>query len=180
VRIIAGEWKGLHLMAPAGDVARPTTDRVKESMFNLMGLSWRGGTAVDLFAGSGALGLEALSRGAQASVFVDTSAASLKTIQENIERCHAQAMTQVWKRDWRSAWHQLASDDAPVGWVFVDPPYRLRLWDDVLNTIGTGSLMAQHGVVCEHPKTVQLPAEAGYLHRYKSKCYGDIQITLFR
>jgi 16S rRNA (guanine966-N2)-methyltransferase len=180
LRIISGQWKGLQLVAPVGDATRPTTDRVKESMFNLMGLSWTGHTAVDLFAGSGALGLETLSRGADEVIFVDKNPKSLHAIGDNIRRCKAEPWVQVWKMDWLAAWKQVVAQGVAVGWVFVDPPYRMMLWDKVLETIGCGEHPVTFGVVCEHPKTTMLPDTVGHLHLHKSKCYGDIQITMYR
>lgn len=180
MRIIAGQWKGMHLMAPPGVVARPTTDRVKEAMFNLLGIAWPGGAAVDLFTGSGALGLEALSRGASHAYLMDVSQTSMRAATENVQRCKAETRVSLWRTDWRAGWQRIVAADSPVGWVFADPPYRLDLWDDVLSTIGAtpGNLMS--GVVCEHPAGRSLAEQYGRLLRWKSKRYGDIALSLYR
>jgi 16S rRNA (guanine966-N2)-methyltransferase len=180
VRIISGQWKGLRLVAPPGHIARPTTDRVKESIFNLMGFDWSGQTVVDLFAGSGALGLEALSRGADEAILVDKNKTSIRTVRENVEKCHAQERAQVWALDWSVAWHRISQLGASIGWVFVDPPYSLNLWESVLRVISQSELSIHFGIVCEHPKHIRLPDEQGTLHTVKQKCYGDICVTIYR
>ncbi|MDQ0190857.1 16S rRNA (guanine(966)-N(2))-methyltransferase RsmD [Alicyclobacillus cycloheptanicus] len=180
VRVIAGEWKGLRLTAPAGKVARPTTDRVKESMFNLLGLDWPDGAVVDLFAGSGALGLEALSRGAQHAFFIDASHKSIRAVQDNVSRCRASARASIWQMDWRAGWNRVLAEQTVVDWVFVDPPYALDLWDDVLQTLGTHPGMLTHGVVCEHPSDRELLDTYACLVKWKSRTYGDIRVTIYR
>ncbi|GGJ08077.1 rRNA methyltransferase [Alicyclobacillus cellulosilyticus] len=180
VRIIAGAWRGCRLTAPAKEVARPTTDRVKEAMFNLMGWDWSGGLAVDLFAGSGALGLEALSRGAEAAILVDTDPRSLAAIRENVRRCRAEGRAQVWRMDWQLAWRKIASSCAEVGWVFVDPPYRLDAWERVLAVLAMSPVTIRHGVVCEHPRARVLPDAVRGLSRVKHRAYGDIAVSIYR
>jgi len=180
LRVIAGRWKGLGLTAPSGEVARPTTDRVKESMFNLMGFAWRGDVTVDLFAGSGALGIEALSRGAGHAVFADRSVASVHAVQENLRRCQAAAdHAFVWRTDWKQAWARVAELGYEVGWVFVDPPYKMNLWHEVLQELGSAQVPILDGVVCEHPRTQSMPMQVGNLKQWKHKVYGDIGVTLY-
>lgn len=180
MRIIAGQWRGVRLVAPAGEVARPTTDRVKESLFNLMGWSWEGGIAVDLFAGSGSLGLEALSRGADHAVLVDTHPRSLAAVRENVHRLRAEDRCSVWRLDWARAWERLERLGWAAGWVFVDPPYRLGLWPRVLSVLADSPVPIRHGVACEHPGSVNLPDAVGRLRRVKHRVYGDIAISLYQ
>lgn len=180
MRIIAGAWKGLSLAAPKGSVARPSTDRVKESMFNLLGIDWPEGAAVDLFAGSGALGLEALSRGAEHAYFTDTHAASLRAVAENVKRCRAEERVTVWRCDWGTGWSRVVSLGVPVAWIFVDPPYAASLWDEVLTVIGQSPGGLTHGVVCEHPVHQTLADTYGCLEQRKNKRYGDIAVSLYR
>lgn len=189
MRVIAGRFKGCRLVAPLGEVARPTTDRVKESMFNLMGFQWRGGVAVDLFAGSGALGLEAVSRGATRAVFVDTHPRCVAAVQENMDRCARTLASEaggpvhvgeVWRLDWEQALQRLVQADVDVGWIFLDPPYAQNLWPAVLEVLDQSPLRILHGVVCEHPKTVTLSSRVGRLQADKSKVYGDIAVTFYK
>lgn len=184
VRVISGRFKGCRLVAPSGDVARPTTDRVKESMFSLMGIDWNGGIVVDLFAGSGALGIEALSRGASRAIFVDTSAKSQRAIKENLSRCLGDSSEsedcEIWRLDWQAALARVKDEGLVIGWLFVDPPYKQNLWHKVLQDVGTSSTCPTFGVVCEHPKGSVLPAQVDNLVVWKSKTYGDICVTLYR
>lgn len=184
MRVISGRFKGCRLVAPSGDVARPTTDRVKESMFSLMGMHWQGGVAVDLFAGSGALGIEALSRGASHAIFVDHDAKSQRAIRENLSRCFGSSDKaeefEIWRFDWQAALSRIEEQHLSIGWVFVDPPYKQNLWIKVLQQVGSSALCPTFGVVCEHPKGTTLPDEVGALAIWKSKTYGDISVTLYR
>lgn len=179
LRVIAGMWKGRGLKAPNKEVARPTTDRVKESMFNLMGLAWRGTTAVDLFAGSGALGIEALSRGVPNAVFIDRNAQSLQIVRDNLSRCQALDSSLLMRLDWKRGWERVIELNQDIGWVFVDPPYKLNLWESVLVELGTGATPILDGVVCEHPRETDLPEQVGVLSKFKYREYGDIGVTLY-
>lgn len=184
MRVISGKWKGLRLESPLGQEARPTTDRVKESMFHLMGVDWQGGVAVDLFAGSGALAIEALSRGAQWAVFIDKSPRSMSLVRKNLERCraneYADTFIGTWARGWNHAIEFSRRKASDVGWVFVDPPYGLNLWETVLTEIGQAEVPVAFGVVCEHPKSVCLPGSVASLTQWKQRAYGDIALTLYR
>ncbi len=184
MRVISGRFKGCRLVAPSGDVARPTTDRVKESMFSLMGIDWLGGVAVDLFAGSGALGIEALSRGASHAIFVDHNPKSEQAIRENLGRCFGGSdgaeEYEIWRLDWQAALSRMEAQHLSIGWFFVDPPYKQNLWVKVLQQVGTSALCPNFGVVCEHPKGTALPDDVGELCIWKSKAYGDISVTLYR
>lgn len=180
MRIIAGEWKGLRLQSPKGANVRPTTDRVKESMFNLMGPVHRGLTVVDLFAGSGGLGLEALSRGAGHAVFVDKSGQSLRVLEENISRCQAESRSSILRMDWKDALRTLREEQHRLGWVLVDPPYRLDLWEAVLQFLQELRFEIVNGVVCEHSREYRLPEHVGELGVFKERTYGDIVLTCYR
>lgn len=179
MRVIAGKWKGRTLVAPTGTVARPTTDRVKESMFSMMGIGgFSHGCVLDLFAGSGALGLEALSRGADRAVFVDESVVSLRAVKENLKRVDALLCADVWRADWRKGISRLAEANQEISWVFLDPPYPKNLWEQALSNIGQ-QLLVTEGIVCEHPKTKVLPDEIDMFSIWKHKVYGDIAISIY-
>ncbi|KPV45359.1 16S rRNA (guanine(966)-N(2))-methyltransferase RsmD [Alicyclobacillus ferrooxydans] len=180
MRVISGIWKGRPLSAPPGTLARPTTDRVKESMFNLMGPNWGGEVAVDMFAGSGALGIEALSRGASHSVFIDKSSKSIDTVKANLTNLGAMTEATLIVADWATGWKRATAERSQVGWVFVDPPYAKQLWEPVLHTIAESGIVVQFGILCEHPKAFLLPDAVGRLVRAKERTYGDISVTIYR
>ncbi|OYU35550.1 16S rRNA (guanine(966)-N(2))-methyltransferase RsmD [Novosphingobium sp. PASSN1] len=122
LRIIAGTWRGRKLQAPAGDTTRPTADRTRETLFSMLTSrlgSWEELTVADLFAGSGALGLEALSRGAAKAVFVEQDAAAIRALRANIAALHAQAQCDVRAASVLA----LGPVPAPLDVVMLDPPY---------------------------------------------------------
>jgi 16S rRNA (guanine966-N2)-methyltransferase len=123
MRVIAGQWGGRRLQAPAGAATRPTSDRVREALFSILGDRVAGARVLDLFAGSGALGIEALSRGATEATFVDSSAAAVKAVQANLEALGAEA--DVRRADARVFLRGASREGRHYDLVFLDPPYRL-------------------------------------------------------
>lgn len=179
MRVIGGNWKGHRLEAPPGSLARPTTDRVKESMFNLMGPNRSDGVVVDLFAGSGALGIEALSRGASHAVFVDKSQRSMAAVRGNLTKIGCLNQSTLIIGAWQAGWERVAGEHVEVSFVFVDPPYAKGLWNAVLQTIAKSQVVVVGGIVCEHPKDVVLPDEVLTLYKKKERTYGDISVTIY-
>ena len=134
MRIIAGEMRGRTLYAPAGMDTRPTQDKVRESIFNILRFDVPDARVLDLFAGSGALALEAVSRGAQSAVAVDFSRAAIECIRRNVQAARAEDRVRILPMDYRRAIDQLASRGERFDLVFLDPPYRM---------VNTGEMAAQ-------------------------------------
>ncbi len=122
MRVVAGLYRGRRLVAPAGDATRPTSDRVREALFSVLGPSIEGARVLDLFAGSGALGIEALSRGAAAAVFVDRAPAAIKAVRANLEALGIEA--DVRRLEARAALRAASAGSEAYDLVFLDPPYR--------------------------------------------------------
>jgi 16S rRNA (guanine(966)-N(2))-methyltransferase RsmD len=122
VRVVAGRFGGRRLVAPPGDATRPTSDRVREALFSVLGPTVEGARVLDLYAGSGALGIEALSRGAAAAVFVDRSRAAITAIRANLDALGIEA--DVRRRNAREAVLAAARSREAYDLVFLDPPYR--------------------------------------------------------
>jgi 16S rRNA (guanine966-N2)-methyltransferase len=122
MRVVAGLFGGRRLISPAGSATRPTSDRVREALFSILGPGVEGARVLDLFAGSGALGIEALSRGAASAVFVDSSARAVTAIHRNLETLGIDA--EVRRIDARAALRPSSSPRDPYDLVFLDPPYR--------------------------------------------------------
>ena len=122
MRVVAGLYGGRRLVAPAGSATRPTSDRVREALFSILGAGVRGARVLDLYAGSGALGIEALSRGAASAVFVDRSPKAIAAIRANLEALAIEA--EVRRMDARAALRPPSSPADPYDLVFLDPPYR--------------------------------------------------------
>jgi 16S rRNA (guanine966-N2)-methyltransferase len=151
MRIVSGRWKGKALVAPKGDGTRPTSDRARQAVFNILehapwSVGLRDARVLDLFAGTGALGLEALSRGAASCLFLDTDPDARAALAANIETCSAQGVTRVWKRDAACLDMMPASANGPFDLVFVDPPYGKGLDVAALDGLAKGWL-AQDGIL---------------------------------
>ncbi|MDO5631746.1 MAG: 16S rRNA (guanine(966)-N(2))-methyltransferase RsmD [Paracoccus sp. (in: a-proteobacteria)] len=182
MRIVGGNLRGLKLAeVGAGDAAghlRPTTDRVRESIFNLLTNSPRpdpvpGARVLDLFAGTGALGLEALSRGAIRAAFVEDGAAGRALIRANIERARAMGTTDLWRRD---ATRLGPNRGAPYDLIFLDPPYGRTLGEAALQSALDGGWIAPGAtIVWEESRP---PAPPAPLTRIDQRRYGDTLVTL--
>jgi 16S rRNA (guanine966-N2)-methyltransferase len=184
VRIIAGKHRGLHLAAlgkgDAGAHLRPTSDRVRESLFNLLvqgaeGDQVTGARVLDLFAGTGALGLEALSRGAAHVTFVDDGAKARALIRENVEKCRAEGQTKIFRRD---ATRLGETQTAPFDLIFLDPPYGKGLGERALASALAGGWVAQGAlIVWEEGAEIAPP---GGVSPVDSRRYGDTRFTFMR
>lgn len=181
MRIIAGKVRGTKLGMVPGKHVRPTADRVKESLFQVLGPFFSGGRALDLFAGTGNLGLESLSRGVEQAVFVDSSFQSIETIKQNVAKTHFEEQSVIWKKDARRA----IADCMQQGWmfdlIFVDPPYQMNLYLPVLTEIEKQGLCIPNGIVItEYAKNVSLPDQIGALSTWRDLRYGETQIKLYK
>jgi 16S rRNA (guanine966-N2)-methyltransferase len=184
MRIVAGRWRGKALAdVGRGDPEahlRPTTDRVRESLFNLLtngrhGDLVTGARVLDLFAGTGALGLEALSRGAAHATFIDNGGAARALLRENIARCAAQGVTKVFRRD---ATELGELRGAPFSLVFLDPPYGQGLGERALASAMAGRWLAPGATVVWEEEAAPLPP-VGFTPLDERR-YGNTTITLFR
>lgn len=184
MRIISGRARGLHLAElGAGDKAahlRPTSDRVREAIFNLLasgtyGDPIGGARVLDLFAGTGALGLEALSRGAKRVTFVDDGTTARALLRENIEKMRAMGETDVWRRD---ATKLGENRGAAYGLIFLDPPYGLGLGLLALASAQVGGWIAPGAVVVWEENAPQ-PGPPGF-QRCDQRRYGDTWVTILQ
>lgn len=176
MRVITGQARGTRLEAPAGTAVRPTTDMVKEAVFSILQFEIVQARVLDLFAGSGQLGIEALSRGAKSAVLVDKAQEALQAIRSNLQRTRLLAAATVVASD-ASAYLSRTGEEFDI--AFLDPPYQKQIIDAVLP--GLVAKMAPRGViVCETEKNEQLPQKAGDFSIYKSYGYGKKKITVYR
>ncbi len=182
MRVIAGRAKGTRLMVPKGTVTRPTADRVREALFSILGERVAGSKVLDLFAGSGALGIEALSRGASEAVFVDNSAAAIAAMRDNLERCHLSDRGRVTKADAGRGLGALSRQAGPFNLIFADPPYKMIRSEvrGILHAILASGLVEAAGwIVLEHPSKEQPPVLQG-AEIDQSRPYGDTALTIYR
>ncbi len=177
MRIIAGLYKGRKLTPPSDLSVRPTPDRVKEALFSILGDRVEEATVLDLFAGSGNLGLEALSRGARKCYFGDSSRDSIRLIHSNVSHCKAEQLSHIIQGDYRNILSQIREK---VDLVFVDPPYRSQLWEDVLSIISEKDLMNPDGlIILEHPRELEFPQEMFHFRKMKEARYGTVVLSIY-
>ncbi len=174
-RIIAGAAKGRRLQAPAGLATRPTGARVRQTLFDILAPRMPGCRFLDACAGSGAIGLEALSRGAARVVLIETSAAAVAAIRENARVLRgAGGECEVLRQDARIAFRALADAGNRFDLIYLDPPYASGLYEELLQAAEAASLLADDGLlVAEHFKKRALPATIGRLARVRDVRVGE-------
>ena len=175
MRIITGRARGKRLATLEGEAVRPTSDRVKESLFNIIQFDLEGRKVLDLFAGSGQLGLEAVSRGAKAAVLVDSSKDAAAVSRQNVKACGFDTV-EVIQADYAA---YLLRRDQRFDIAFLDPPYGTGTLQKALPL--TAAVMHPGGtIVCEHPIAEELPETAGDFLRGRTYRYGKVGISLYR
>lgn len=176
MRVITGLARGRRLKTLPGNDVRPTSDRVKEGLFSSLQFDIEGRRFLDLFAGSGQMGLEALSRGCASCVFVDASKEALKVIKENVSACRFEDKSRIVNGD---ALSFLATYSGTFDIAFLDPPYKADLLLKALN--GVTKIMSDYGsIICEHPFDVALPDSVNGFNAVKVYTYGKIKLTVFK
>lgn len=181
MRIIAGEARGRRLYAPGGEETRPTADRIRESLFNILGTRTVGARVLDLFGGTGALALEAMSRGAQQAVIVDSNIKAIQCIRRNAEVTLGRGFEErirIIRADYRKAIERL---EGTFDLVFLDPPYRMEAaYKDALSRLrASGHLQTDTMVILEREsaRTVDIPAEFSVVD---VRTYGDTVVEFIR
>jgi 16S rRNA (guanine966-N2)-methyltransferase len=181
MRITGGEVKGRVLVSPKGLGIRPTSDPVREAIFDILGHLLEGIAVLDLFAGTGSLGLESLSRGASCALFVDHSPQAMRMLQKNLKRCGYEEKGAVLKWDLRKGLpvnHRWLKKG--LGLVFLDPPYEKGFIPPLLEDLSLcGLLLSRSQVVAETRKTEVLPQRVHGLCLVNTRYYGDTQITRY-
>ncbi len=181
MRVISGTRKGLPLKAVPGSGTRPTTDKVKESIFNMIGPYFEGGLAVDLFAGSGGLGIEALSRGIDTCIFIEKDPRAVPTIYENLKKCKLEDQAEVYKADATRAIKALEKRQARVDLLFLDPPYEKVGYYELINQFVEKNLLTDRAIIlCEHEKGVDLQERYGAFTLSRKELYGSTIISIYR
>ncbi|MDR3589643.1 MAG: 16S rRNA (guanine(966)-N(2))-methyltransferase RsmD [Negativicutes bacterium] len=181
MRIITGSAKGLKLKTPRGNAVRPTGDRVKEAVFNILTGLIPDATVADLFAGTGNLGLEALSRGAEKAVFVDNSHSSMNLLKENAVRARLADRAEFLRTDALAAISRLQQDKRIFHLIFCDPPYNRGHVDAVLARIDAAEILAPDGVVViEHSKHEPITAVLQKLQIRRSEHFGETTVSFLR
>lgn len=180
MRIIAGKFGGRHLNPPRDLKIRPTTDRVKQMIFDGLGYPFRFRQVLDLFAGTGNLGIEALSRGAQSVTFVDNSNAATEIISANLQLLSLAAVGKIIRLDVFKALQQFSTEAIQFDLIFADPPYQKMYAQSILGFLEGASLLAENGiVVLEHASRDFLPPDLSRLQCIKQKIAGETSFSFY-
>jgi len=181
MRVIGGTAKGRRLATLRTIALRPTPDRVREALFNILGRRMIDARVLDLYAGSGAIGLEALSRGAQGVVFVEAHEPACRLIEKNLDLCRLRERAMVWRGDVLKALTALQAEGQRFDLIFLDPPYRTPLAEDSLGRLGDSLLLAPDGlVVAEHFFKRSLQDQYGQLTRVRVARSGDVALSFYQ
>jgi len=177
MRIIAGKFKGRKLYSPKDESIRPTADRVKEAIFSMLDEYLNGAVVLDLFSGSGSLGLEAISRGAKICYFCDSSAESIRLTKSNIDKCNAGSQSVLIAGDFIKALLKMP-EKADI--ILLDPPYEKGFLDICLKKIYENGVLSEDGIiVAEHGAAEVLPDSLLTFNRIKKKKYGSALVSLY-
>ncbi len=187
MRITGGTLRGRTLAAPSDMRVRPTSDRVREAVFNILahndfdcGFDLEGAAVADLFAGTGALGLEAISRGAKYCLFVEEAAESRALIRENVETFGLTGVTKIWRRDATDLGPMGAGSGGPFNLVFLDPPYRKNLLPPALAALRDGGWLAKDAIcVAECAADEDIPDTDGFVV-LDERAYGETRVLILR
>lgn len=180
MRVVAGTYGGRRLKSLSGDQTRPTSDKVKGSIFNMIGPYFDGGVVLDLFSGSGSLAIEAVSRGCFAAVCVEKSFQAIKVIEENIEITKEKEKFSVLKADADHALTQFGQQNKSFDYIFLDPPYaKQKIVAQVERMLELELINPEGLIICEIDVKVQLPDEIPGLSLYKRKTYGTTEIVIY-
>ena len=181
MRVIAGALKGRRLTTPKGQTTRPTADQVRIACLDTLMPYLEAGPFLDLFAGAGGVGIEALSRGAPSAAFVEQDREAVAALEENIGRLGLSVRARVLRQDVARALEALARDAAQFAVVFLDPPYASPAAAPALERIARGDCLAPGAVVvAQHPTKAPPPPEPGVLRPWKSRRFGETTLTFFR
>ena len=186
MRVIAGRYGSRPLRSLRGMDIRPTSDRLRETLFDVLTAgnpsALKGTVWLDLYAGTGAVGIEALSRGAGMVYFVESSRTATQLVRENLRSLHIDSGYEILGKDAIRALRMLEKRGVAADYVFLDPPYRMtNEYETALETLGNdGPVHSGAAVIAEHQSKAQLPEEAGGLRRYRTLVQGDAALSFYR
>jgi 16S rRNA (guanine(966)-N(2))-methyltransferase RsmD len=164
-----------------GKATRPTTDKVKEAIFSKIGPYFAGGTALDLFAGTGSLGIEALSRGMDRAVFIDIDRQAIEVIMRNVQAAGFAGQAEIYRNEAFKALKILAKKEEKFDLVFLDPPYKLKITEDILSFMDAHAMCGEGAVaVAEHDAETVYAEQIGRFSAVSRGRYGETAITIYR
>ncbi|MGP4040413.1 16S rRNA (guanine(966)-N(2))-methyltransferase RsmD [Gracilibacillus sp. D59] len=182
MRIIAGDFKGNRIQPVPNQLTRPTGDKIKESLFQMIGPFFDGGICLDLFAGSGALAIEAISRGMNQAILVDKQPKAVSIIHQNVDHLHIKDRVEIYRNDAFRALKAIQKRELQFDTIFLDPPYHKMSYDKLLQSITSADIVKNNGlIICEHdPNTIIDDEYKGY-YIWKNEVYNNTTaITIFK
>ena len=181
MRIIAGSARGHRIKAPDGSGTRPTTDKIREAMFSILFDKVVDAKVLDIFAGTGAIGIESLSRGAKSAIFIDHNHICCDIIRENLDKTKLKSNATVFCNDSFRAMEMLSKKGEKFDIIFIDPPYFEGYFDKILGCISEKELLEDNGIlVVEKHVTVEMEEEHVGFEMFKEKRYGEILLCFYR
>jgi 16S rRNA (guanine(966)-N(2))-methyltransferase RsmD len=181
MRIISGTLRGRRLKGPEGMELRPTSDRLRQALFNILGADIEGSALLDLFSGTGAIGLEALSRGAREVVYVESSRDSMKILRRNLQECGITEGYRIYHGDVFTMLRALGREKFHADIIFLDPPYAWGPYEDVLETLfRTGIASRNSKVIVEHHRKAVLPESGKSFHRIRLLQQSDKCLSFYQ
>jgi 16S rRNA (guanine966-N2)-methyltransferase len=181
MRVISGKYRGRRLKGPKGTELRPTGDRLKETLFNILKPQISGAVVLDVFSGTGAIGIEAISRGADRTVFIERDPSANALIQRNLEICGIEDGFSIIRQDAFAALRSLARQEFRADIIYLDPPYDWKPYSDLLKLAFKPELVSRHAcVVIEHSRKAVLPETGEEYRRYRVVRHGDKCLSFYQ
>ena len=180
MKVISGTLKGRNIIGYNIDGTRPTMDRVKESLFATIQDYIKDSITLDLFAGSGNLGIEAISNGSKQCYFIDNSKEAINTIKKNIEVLNIKSKSTIILSDWKKALNDFSNQGIKFDLIFVDPPYDYNVYEKILDKVSTLNLLNNQGLIILEHSNLKLKDQYNNLILYKEKKYGNKSVNIYK
>ena len=180
MKVISGTLKGRKIEGYNIDGTRPTMDRVKESLFGMIQDYIKDSVVLDLFAGSGQLGIEAISNGAKYTYFIDNNQEVIKTLNKNITNLKIKDKSKVILSDWKKSLNDFSNQKQKFNIIFVDPPYNYDVYEKILEKVSTLNLLNKEGLIILEHHNLKLKDKYNNLTLYKQKGYGNKSVNIYK
>lgn len=180
MKVISGTLKGRNIIGYNIDGTRPTMDRVKESLFAMIQNHIKDSVFLDLFAGSGQIGIEAISNGANTCYFIDNNKEVIKVLNQNISNLNIKKNSKIILSDWKKSLNEFANQDIKFDLIYVDPPYDYNVYEKILEKVSTLNLLNENGLIILEHSNLKFKDTYNNLTLYKSKKYGNKSVNIYK
>lgn len=180
MKVISGKLKGRNIEGYNIEGTRPTMDRVKESLFAIIQSNIKNNNVLDLFAGSGQLGIEAISNGANTCYFIDNNKEVIKVLNKNISNLNIKSNSKVILSDWKKALNDFSNQNIKFDLIFVDPPYDYNVYERILDKVSSLNLLTENGLIILEHANLKLRDSYNNLTLYKQKKYGSKSVNIYK